>query len=165
MIAHACEGVWGLACDPWKQQAVERIHRIKDRPPEKSLIVIGHDASVFASDLEPIPSNTRKKIQDSWPGHVTWILPNQRFPSWITGNRSTVAVRVPDHSQARRLCREFGGPLVSTSANKSGSPPATKERETRCLFADQVDMVVSGQIGGATGPSEIYVASTGERIR
>lgn len=131
----------------------------------KGLILIGHDSSVFEVDLEKVDPSTRRAIASSWPAHVTWIVPNHRFPIWITGGRNTVALRVPAHCQARQLCKEFGGPLVSTSANKSGAAPLRTEEEVRSVFGSEVDIVIPGATAGAEGPSEIRVASTGIKVR
>lgn len=133
-MLHATEGVWGLACDPFDGESVARLLALKGRPVSKGLIVIGADADMFALELASLSPDDRARVLTSWPGAVTWILPNQRFPDWITGGRSQVAVRVPGHAQARALSRAFGGPLVSTSANPSGRPPARSMLQARGQF-------------------------------
>jgi len=92
---HATEGVWGLACDPFDHVAVEALLLLKGRPVSKGLIEIGADADDFLPDLNDLEATERQRVLDSWPGAVTWILPNRRFPVWITGGRDQVAVRVP----------------------------------------------------------------------
>ena len=124
IVLHATEGVWGLACDPFQEQAVTRILALKGRPVDKGLIVIGGSVAQFEPELAGLPAAQRKSVVDTWPGPVTWLLPNQRFPRWITGVHDTVAVRVSGHPQARALCDAAGTALVSTSANPAGSPPA-----------------------------------------
>ena len=165
VVAHACEGVWGLACDPWKIDSVRRILRIKQRPEDKGLIVIGASEAEFARELEGVPSNVRRTIVESWPGRTTWIVPNERFPSCVTGDRPTIAVRVPGHEQARQLCQRFGGPLISTSANISEEEPARTVVEVQQIFGELLDMVLPGSIGDAEGPSEIRSAMNGARLR
>lgn len=165
IVAHACEGVWGLACDPWNESAVTKILSIKCRGDAKGLIVIGHNSSVFDSEIDELESSKQEVVRGSWPGHITWILPTRRFPKIVTGNRLTIALRVPDHKQARELCRRFGSPLVSTSANISNKPPATTRAQIREILGSHVDFVLPGRIGGATGPSTIKDALSGERLR
>ena len=165
MVAHACEGVWGLACNPWCEAAVDRILEIKKRSVSKGLIVIGHSSAVFEPELEMVDSSRRFRVQHSWPGHVTWILPTQRFPQTVTGGRSTIAARVPDHKQARELCEAYGGALVSTSANHSSEIPARSESEVRESMGSQVDFILRGSIGDAIGPSEIRSAIDDVRLR
>lgn len=158
IVLHATEGVWGLACDPFDEEAVERLLRLKDRPKDKGLIVIGAGAGCFEPELAVLAPAERATVEATWPGAVTWIVPNVRFPSWITGGRPTVAVRVPGHRQARALCRAFGGPLVSTSANRSGQPPAVNGLQARrrlAGFPTRQDWVLPGDVLTPGRPSVI----------
>ena len=133
IVLHATEGVWGLACDPFSQSAVARLLLLKKRRPEQGLIVIGAQAEVFQPELATLTDRQLDTVTASWPGAVTWLLPTQRFPHWITGGRPNVALRVPGHEQSRALARAFGGPLVSTSANYSGQPAARPLKSPRQL--------------------------------
>ncbi len=164
-MAHAAEGVWGLACDPFDCQAVGRTLALKGRRPDKGFILIGADADCFAPELELLTVAERRMVEASWPGPVSWILPNRRFPAWITGGQSaTIAVRVPGHPQARTLCALFGGPLVSTSANPSGHPPTTDALRVRRWFQSRIDYLVPGQTQGRRGPSQLRTLA-GELLR
>lgn len=165
VIAHATEGVWGLACDPWNEITVIRILKIKQRSIDQGLIVIGSDPSMFQEEIDSLPPMTQDKILSSWPGHVTWVLPTSRFPHWVTGNRRSIAARVPDHEQSRKLAKLFGTPIVSTSANVSGAEPATTMKDVVLEFASKVDFVVPGEIGSVIGPSRILDAETANTIR
>ena len=166
LVAHATEGVWGLACDPWDPRAVARLLALKGRDAARGLIVIGAAADDFAAELEALDAVSRRQVEASWPGPVTWILPNLRFPEWISGRRSTVAVRVPGHEQARALCAAFGGALVSTSANPSGVPAPRDAWQLRRRLRDAwrrnpravprpLLYVLPGATAGRRGPSEI----------
>ncbi|MYC24601.1 MAG: tRNA threonylcarbamoyladenosine biosynthesis protein RimN [Gammaproteobacteria bacterium] len=155
VVAHATEGVWGLACDPWNETAVNRILTIKKRSNDLGFIVIGADSCSFQEELDAVDPEIRRKVVSSWPGHVTWILPSHRFPDWVTGKRTSVAVRVPDHKQARKLAMLFGKPVISTSANISGSEPALTMEEVCQKFGEFLDFVLPGEIGTAVGPSRI----------
>ncbi|MEJ2087407.1 MAG: L-threonylcarbamoyladenylate synthase [Gammaproteobacteria bacterium] len=158
IVLHATEGVWGLACDPFDEQAVGRLLRLKNRSVDQGLIVIGASARCFEPELAALGPADRATIAATWPGAVTWIVPNVRFPCWITGGRSTVAVRVPGHGQTRALCRAFGGPLVSTSANRSGQPPAINGLQARCRlagFPTRQDWVLPGDVVVPGRPSVI----------
>lgn len=165
IVAHATEAVWGLACDPFDAAAVARVLELKRRSVEKGLIVIGETADMFAAELARVDDVTATRVARSWPGPETWLLPNRSFPTWITGGRAEVAVRVPGHQQARQLCARFGGALVSTSANRSGHSPARDELTVRRYFGSHVDYVLPGQVAGATAPSRIRHAMSGRRLR
>ncbi len=165
VIAHATEGVWGLACDPWNEKAVNRILTLKKRSIDLGLIVIGAEPSMFNEELVALSPVVQQRVVARWPGHVTWILPSKRFPDWVTGNRTSVGARVPGHKQARTLTRLFGKPIISTSANVSGSEPAVTMEEVCREFGHLVDFVVPGKIGSAAGPSRILDALNEDTIR
>ena len=165
VVAHACEGVWGLACDPMNEAAVRRMLQMKRRPASKGLIVIGAAADDFAAELEPLCADAAARIRDSWPGAVTWLVQNVRFPPWIVGDFATVAVRVPDHEQARQFAAACGHPLVSTSANRAADPPARSAEEVKRIFGSEMDGLLPGEVGDRTAPSTIIDAGTGRVLR
>jgi L-threonylcarbamoyladenylate synthase len=76
-----------------------------------------------------------------------------------------VAGRVPGHEQAREMARRFGGPLVSTSANRSGEEPKTRQEEVAKGLGSLVDYVLPGSTSTSLGPSRIRVAATSEILR
>lgn len=166
VVAHATEAVFGLACDPWNRDAVERLLALKGRRVGKGLILVAAEPEQFADVLDPLPPGVRRSIAESWPGPVTWVVPHRsRYPRWITGDRSGVAVRVTAHPQFRALLQRFGGPVVSTSANPSGGAPARSAFEVRRLFGAALDLVLPGSTSGAAAPSEIRDALSGEVLR
>ena len=162
---HATEGVWGLACDPFDAHAVARVLALKGRAAARGLIVIGASATMFAPELDALAPDVRAAIEASWPAAETWIVPNVRFPRWVTGAHATVAIRVPGHAQARALAARFGGPLVSTSANLSGQPPARTELRARRYFQHRVDYVLAGATCGSGRASRIRDAASGIAVR
>ena len=165
VVTHALEGVWGLACDPFNQGAVDRVLRIKRRSWDKGLLVVAASPRFFDVELEGLTAAARRNVIESWPGAETWVVENRRFPRWITGWRQTVGVRVPGHPQARRLARLCGHPIVSTSANVSLFPPATTELRVRKHFQRQVDFVLPGATDSRRGPSRIRLATDGSVLR
>lgn len=164
-MAHATEAVWGLACDPFDAGAVSRLLDLKGRPVGQGLIVIGAEAEYFAPELAALSALDAARVRRTWPGPETWLAPNRQFPSWITGGRSSVAVRVPGLTQARQLCGLFGGALVSTSANPRSLSAARTELAVRRYFAGHVDYVLHGNVGCMRGPSRIRDAVSGVRLR
>jgi L-threonylcarbamoyladenylate synthase len=102
----------------------------------------------------------------SWPGPNTWIVPaTARVPRWITGDHTGVAVRISAHPIVAALCENFGGPLVSTSANLSGQPPAFARDQLDPALLMRLDGVSSGETGGLAAPTVIRDAATGATLR
>ena len=162
VIAHATEGVWGLACDPFDHGAIERLLAIKDRDVAQGLIVAGADADTFDAELD---AARRDEVVASWPGATTWIVPNVRFSAHVTGERKTVAIRVPGHEQARSIVAASGGLLISTSANLSGQPSAMTFAEAEASVGRKVDWVVPGATAGRGAASRIVDAISGAELR
>ncbi|MBP8237167.1 MAG: Sua5/YciO/YrdC/YwlC family protein, partial [Pseudomonas sp.] len=105
------------------------------------------------------------RLAGSWPGPNTWLVPHQnRLPEWISGQHSSVALRVSDHPQVQALCR-LTGPLVSTSANPAGRPSARSRLRVEQYFPGQLDMVLGGALGGRKNPSLIRDLISGDVIR
>ena len=164
IVAHATEGVWGLACRPDLDSAIEKILKIKGRDDGKGFLLLGSNVEHFMDHISQLEPALVKKVIESWPGHITWVLPNTGFSKLVTGGRSTVACRVPDHNQARELCAEYGGPLISTSLNLSGQAPIISYEKALAEFSGEVDFILPGQISGYDGPSAIF-GLDGVRLR
>jgi L-threonylcarbamoyladenylate synthase len=165
VIAYPTEAVWGLGCNPWKPEAVERLLMLKQRPVRKGLILIAGDIEQFDFLLWDLPEGQLAKLRLSWPGPNTWLVPHQdRLPPWITGEHDTVAIRVTNHPLVRQLC-EITGPLVSTSANPGGRPPARSRLRIEQYFGGELDDVVNGALGGQRNPSIIRDLKTERIIR
>lgn len=166
VVAYPTEAVWGLGCNPFDEGAVLELLALKQRPVEKGLILIAHDISMFTSFISHLDDLQRQRLKNSWPGPVTWLVPaNDLIPEWISGNFDSVALRVTAHPVAAGLARAFGGPLVSTSCNTQGRPPATSIHKVRQYFGDELDAITAGQVGKRARPSEIRNLLTGEIVR
>ncbi|MWV14775.1 tRNA threonylcarbamoyladenosine biosynthesis protein RimN [Pseudomonas sp. L-22-4S-12] len=165
VVAYPTEAVWGLGCDPWNGDAVERLLALKDRPLHKGLILVADNIRQFDFLLEDLPERWVDRLASTWPGPNTWLVPHQdRLPAWITGQHNSVALRVSDHPLVRDLCA-LTGPLVSTSANPAGRPSARSRLRVEQYFHDQLDGVLGGALGGRRNPSLIRDLQTGNVVR
>jgi len=166
IVAYPTEGVFGLGCDPASEAALERLLALKGRPAHKGLILIADRFEAVAPWLAPIPETMWARIAPTWPGPVTWLLPVAPGVSrLVCGDHDTLAVRVTAHADAAALCRAWGGPLVSTSANRADEAPARSADAVAEAFADGVDVVVDAPIGGRTEATPIIDARTGAYLR
>jgi L-threonylcarbamoyladenylate synthase len=168
VIAYPTEAVYGLGCDPDNEAAVMALLAIKKRPVEKGLILIAANYSQLLPyvDDKAIPPEKRYQIFSSWPGHISWVLPaSKTAPKWITGQFDSIAVRVSAHPVVQQLCSAYGKPLVSTSANLSGQPAITDKAELQQSLGDKLSAIMPGPLGGATQPSQIRDALSGNIVR
>ncbi|HXH04493.1 MAG TPA: Sua5/YciO/YrdC/YwlC family protein [Candidatus Competibacteraceae bacterium] len=166
LIAYPTEAVYGLGCDPGDATAVARLLGLKRRPPGKGLILIAAELAQLEPFLLPLSSADRATVMATWPGPVTWLLPvRPEVPRWLRGDHDTLAVRVTAHPLAAALCRACGSALVSTSANRSGHPPARSALQVRLRLGKAVDYVLPGATGGAAKPTEIRDLRSGRVVR
>ena len=165
VVAYPTEAVYGLGCDPLNRDAVHRLLAIKQRPVDKGLILIASRFGQLAPFVQPLDDAIMRRLNETWPGPVTWVLPaSPATPRWLRGVYHTLAVRVTAHPLAAALCDAFGGPVVSTSANPSGRPPARNALQAR-LRCPGVDLVLHGATGALSQPTPIRDAITGDVLR
>jgi len=166
IIAYPTEAVYGLGCDPFQAEAVSRLLQLKQRSVDKGLILIAASWSQIESLVEPVPPPALAQALASWPGPVTWVFPaGSTVPSWIRGRHRTVALRVSAHPVVQELCQAYGGPMVSTSANREGEPPLRDFRAMQMMFGKQIDFIVPGKVGGLSNPTPIRDAISGQTLR
>ena len=164
VIAYPTEGVFGLGCLPDDVAAVERILAIKKRATNKGLILIAANAKQFDGWIDPEHLEKIPRPDPRQP--VTWICrPTSQVPAIVTGEHAGLAVRVTTNPIAAAICVAVDMPVVSTSANRSGSPVARNSMVLQRQFGRLVDYVVPGRCGPAAGPSEIRDMESGKVLR
>lgn len=143
-----------------------RLLALKQRPIDKGLILVAAEFAQLSAWLLPMSEDLRIQVTASWPGPTTWLLPAAaHVPKYLCGAHDTLAVRVSAHPIVRELCLAFGGPLVSTSANKANQAPARDAQQVKEMFAEQIDGLLDGSLGGQEQPTEIRDGRTGQIIR
>lgn len=166
VLAYPTEAVYGLGCNPANLTAVQRILAIKHRPADKGLILIAADLTQLEPWLLPLDAVLKERVLPTWPGPVTWLLPTSPDVSpLIRGNHDMLAVRVTAHPVCRELCQRLGHPLVSTSANVVGQPPARSAEAVFKQLGNQPDCILDASLGVQDKPTEIRNGLTGEIIR
>ncbi|TES91345.1 MAG: threonylcarbamoyl-AMP synthase [Candidatus Cloacimonadota bacterium] len=129
IIAFPTDTVYGIGGDAYDKSAVTKIFRIKRRKREKPLVIFlsqNKQLNKFVRNL----SKTRKKVYEHFlPGEITLIMKAKKsVPPWLISREKTISVRIPDSNFLKKLLVGFKNPLVTTSANISGEPPASKYR-------------------------------------
>lgn len=165
VIAYPTEAVWGLGCDPFDAAAVQRVLALKGRAEAKGLILIAADLAQVESWLGALSAPQKAAVFATWPGPYTWVVPAPDAPRWLRGEHDSLAIRVSAHPGVQALCRAWGGPLVSTSANRSGEAPLATPAALREAFGEGLGYVLPGALGGDAKPSEIRDAVTGAVLR
>ena len=125
-ILYPTETVWGIGCDALDEAAVDKVFAVKQRPKEKSLIVLVADARDILQYVAAPPPDIIAMVE-AFDRPTTVIYPNALgFPRNVVSADGSIAIRVTTDPFCKALIRRFRKPLVSTSANLSGQPtPAT----------------------------------------
>ena len=165
VVVHATEGVFGFACSVASKAAYEKISSLKGRDPQAQpyLVLVGD-----ATDVNKLVSTSVEmwaEILLSWPGPNTWVFPDKTdsYP-WLGGADGSLAIRMPGHSQALELLKATG-PLISTSANRTGQPACLNLAEAQREFGPEVDFYLPGELVNPGRPSRITHAESGELLR
>ncbi len=166
VVAYPTESVFGLGCDPWDRSAVARVFAIKRRPARKRCIIIAADPGQLEGLVDVRAPRLAELASRYWPGPVTLVAPARKATAaWLVDADGTLATRVTDHPVARGLCASFGGPLISTSANRDRCPPARDALRVRAVFGAEIDCYVAGRVGGLAAPTRIVDIRDGRTIR
>ncbi|WP_437223848.1 L-threonylcarbamoyladenylate synthase [Planctomicrobium sp. SH661] len=155
LVAFATETVYGLGANALDVTAVAKVFAAKKRPHFDPLIVHIADVSEIETLVTDVPEVARTLMQKFWPGPLTLVLPKAPcVPDLVTAGLPGVAVRVPDHPQARELIRRSGVPVAAPSANPFGRISPTTAEHVMDSLGEQIDLVLQG------GACRIGVEST-----
>lgn len=168
VIAYPTEAVFGLGCDPSNDLAIKKLLKIKKRPKEKGLILLASNIDQLLPyiDTSSLTSDQYQQILSRWPNGITQVLPAKaNVSSYLTGQFSTLAVRVTDQADVVSLCEATRQPVVSTSANLTGQAPAKTWQELDPALINQIDHVIKGDTLKYQQPSTIIDGLTGEIFR
>lgn len=141
-IVYPTDTIWGIGCDATNQNAVSRIYSIKKRMGSKNMIVLIDDASKLSLYVKKIPLIT-SDLLSNMNTPLTIIFPGGRnLAPNLLGADGSIAIRIVDHEFCRELIREFGRPVVSTSANLSGQPNPHSFQDINPVITSMVDYTV-----------------------
>ncbi len=151
VILYPTDTVWGIGCDATNEQAVQRIFQIKQRAEAKAMLVLLDAPGKLQGYVEEVPemawdliecamTNIKDEVQQK---PMTIIYPNARnlAPSLIAEDGS-VGIRITQEVFSKTLCERLKRPLVSTSANISGTPAPAIFAEISEEIRGAVDYVV-----------------------
>lgn len=168
VVAMPTDTVYGLTGDCLRETAVKKIFRIKVRAHAKAMPVFVRDVKM-AREYAYIDAKLIPLLEEMWPGQTTVVFQKKdKMPDVVTGGMKTVALRVPDHSFARKVLDLLPNPLIGTSANFSGSEAAQSATEVQNTFAKHVprpDLIVDGGRVEHTAPSTILDMTRPENPR
>jgi L-threonylcarbamoyladenylate synthase len=165
VIGYPTDTIWGFGCDPLNFDSVARILQIKNRSPDKGLILLSSKLEYCAPYID-VDDAQRDLLLTPRAQPTTWLVKaSEHCPWWINGVYPTVAIRVCQHPLLEALCSQLMMPLVSTSANRSGRSTVRSALQLQRQFGDELDYIVTGFSAGSGRPSEIKSLASGTTLR
>jgi L-threonylcarbamoyladenylate synthase len=156
--------VYGVAVDPTRPGATERLFAVKERPAEAALPVLAADVEQALALAAPdLPAAALRLAERFWPGGLTLVVRRHPDVTYDLGGRDdrTIGLRVPDHDVPRRLAAAVG-PLAATSANLHGQPTPVTAEGVAAELGDRVALVLDG--GPCEGAPSTVVSCTAEGV-
>ena len=161
VIIYPTDTVYGIGCDIFNKEALERIFLIKNDAGSKLFSFICSDLKDIARYAK-VSDYAYRTMKHLLPGPYTFILPAAKeVPKKLWSKRKTVGIRVPNHQVSLSIVRELGHPIISTSATNRKGEVLYDPFEIKNIFNSQVDlMLASGNIIGS--PSSVIDLSEDE---
>ena len=165
IIVFPTDTVYGIGCNPYYDESVERIFQIKDRSEDKPLPVMGYSISDIEKLVHMSPL-AKSLAQYFWPGALTIVSPckDNNISRRVMAGGDNLAVRIPGNRCTQSLLR-FCKYLIGTSANVSGRKPCTSSYEVLSSGLSGFDLVLDGgALGGGIESTIIEVMDSNVRI-
>jgi L-threonylcarbamoyladenylate synthase len=159
--------VYGLACDPFRPEAVARLAAIKGRKPGQPIALVAASVDICFDRLPEVPGRLRVVVAELLPGPYTLVVPNpaSRFP-WLAGKRqNTLGLRVPAISGAGKTVLEILGAVAATSANLHRGPDPRRVQELPPEIMSAAVVVDGGELPGTPSTVVDLTASEPEILR
>ncbi|MDX8554074.1 threonylcarbamoyl-AMP synthase [Tenacibaculum sp. 1B UA] len=141
-ILYPTDTVWGLGCDATNEEAVKKIYKLKNREESKSLIILVDSIEMLQNHVENIPEKAFEILKTSEKPTTIIYNSSKGLASNTIASDNTIAIRIPKDEFCIQLIREFGKPIVSTSANVSGEPTPKSFSEISEEIKQNVNFVV-----------------------
>jgi L-threonylcarbamoyladenylate synthase len=165
IVAFPTDTIYGLACSLFDAEAVEMLARIKRRDRSHAFISLIPDPLQAWGLAAEVGAVAERLIDCYWPGPLSLIFrASPLVPVKVLGRGGTIALRCPQDTLCQLILDRIGGPVVSSSANLSGEPPAEIAAEVVAIFGNQLDLVLDGGPRHARPPTTLVDVS-GERPR
>lgn len=164
VIIYPTDTIYGLGCDIFNTDAIERICRIKQITPQKAqLTFVCRDLSHLSDYAKAISTPTFRLLKKALPGPFTFILEASRqVPKLLKSKKDTVGIRVPDNKIALALIEELDHPIMSVSLPMDGDVAYyTDPEQMQERFGKLVDLVIDGGPGNIV-PSTVVDCTSPE---
>ena len=111
VIGYPTEAIYGLGCNPWNKESVEKIAMLKKRNLDRPFLMVASSIDQLENliDISKLSDN----VKATWPGHTTWLIKAKKsVPDWLQDKETgKVGIRVSKHPVVIKLCELFKKPI------------------------------------------------------
>jgi L-threonylcarbamoyladenylate synthase len=160
LVAFPTDTLYALGANALDPAAIDRVLTVKGRHHGKPLSVLVASVEAAADLTAGMPDGVRSLMQAFWPGALTVVVKaSPKIPSILRGAGS-VGLRMPAGPVATALLVAFAGPLIGTSANKSGGADPSDARTVQKAIGGQIDLILDGGRVALGVPSTVIDCTT-----
>lgn len=165
ILGFETDTVWGIGCHPLDENSVNKIYELKGRDRTKPLILMSDDIQKLYPYIKNVPDYAKNFIDKFFPGGLTLIFEKTEIcPLFITSNKNTVGIRIPNHNGFLDIAKNFeGGVLATTSLNLSNKEPVKNYDEAIKQFGDKIKIIKPIDNIPPKGTASTVVLCTGEK--
>lgn len=164
IVVYPTETVYGIGANALDERCIARVYALKRRSHDMPVSIAVSSFEMLCRVAE-VSSEELELMKRLLPGPVTFLLRKRPVvPDMLTAGSPLVGVRYPDHEIALKLI-EMTGPITSTSANITGSPPPSDPKEIDPEILSGVDMLIDGGRCRYAVPSTLVDISTRRILR
>ena len=151
LVAYPTESFYGLAVNPFDEDALRRLFAIKKRQEDNPILLLLPSTHFLPRYASEISEMAWELIRRFWPGGLTLVFKaSSRISPLLTGHTGKIGLRLSGHFPATALARAFDAPITGTSANISGQPACVSAEEVFHALGEGVDLILDG--GRTKGP-------------
>jgi len=143
VILYPTDTIWGIGCDACNEEAVKKVYAIKNREDSKSMLVLMENVALLDRYVDEVPEIAFDLIELTDKPLTIIYDGAKNLAKNLIAEDGSIGIRITSESFSRELIRRFKKPIVSTSANISGSPSPACFAEIDQKIIDSVDFVVS----------------------
>jgi len=143
VILYPTDTIWGLGCDATREESVKRIYEIKRRADSKSMLTLIDSPDQLDRYVDDLPEIASELIECSDKPLTIIYSGAKNLAANLIAPDGTIGIRITKEAFSQQLCRQFGKPIVSTSANFSGEPSPSNFSEINSEIFRLVDYAVN----------------------
>ncbi len=160
IIVFPTDTTYGLGVNPFDDEAVSKVFKVKQRDPLKPLLILISEKQQLDELTTDISDAAKKLTAELWPGALTLIFKTSKeIANFKIGESYKIGIRLPDSALVRKLSQLAKIPITASSANPSGQPSSLTAQQALKYFGKNIDLIIDGGPAGSKNESTVLDVS------